>query len=82
MSPSEAAKGAKRWRYYISQAVLQGRMPDAGSLPRVSAPEIEGVVLDAVRDAISDQAGSVEIIRAGVERVIVGKTNPPSDGVT
>jgi site-specific DNA recombinase len=25
MSPSHAAKGGRRWRYYVSQAVLQGR---------------------------------------------------------
>ena len=74
MSPSEAAKGAKRWRYYISQAVLQGRMPDAGSLPRVSAPEIEGKVLDAVRDETAEPGACEEIIRAGIERVVVGKT--------
>ena len=78
MSPSEAAKGANRWRYYISQAILQGRKQDAGSLPRVSAPEIEGKVLDEVLDAARDETSeaeaSEEIIRAGIERVVVGKT--------
>ena len=46
MSPSEAAKGPKRYRYYVSQAILQGRKQDVGSLARISAPHIEGVVRD------------------------------------
>jgi hypothetical protein len=34
MSPSHAAKGGRRWRYYVSQAVLQGRKHEAGSIAR------------------------------------------------
>ena len=75
MSPSEAGRGAKRWRYYISQAILQGRKKDAGSLPRVSAPEIEGKVLDGLRDAMSGSGASKETIRAGLEKVVVGKSS-------
>ena len=41
MSPSHAAKGGRRWRYYVSQAVLQGRKHEAGSVARVPALEIE-----------------------------------------
>jgi hypothetical protein len=29
MSPSHAAKGGRRWRYYISRAILKGRNSDA-----------------------------------------------------
>ena len=29
MGPSHAAKGARRWRYYVSQAILKGRSQDA-----------------------------------------------------
>jgi site-specific DNA recombinase len=35
MSPSHAAKGGRRWRYYVSQAVLQGHKHEAGSVARV-----------------------------------------------
>ena len=49
MSPSSAAKGGARYRYYTSQALLQGRKAEAGSVARVPAPEIEGVVLDVVQ---------------------------------
>jgi site-specific DNA recombinase len=51
MSPSHATKGGRRWRYYVSQAVLQGRQHGAGSVARVPALEIERRVTEAVRAA-------------------------------
>jgi site-specific DNA recombinase len=71
MSPSEASQGGRRWRYYVSQAILQGRKQDAGSIPRVSAPEVERTVLDAVRAAIGDERSNDANIRTGVERVTI-----------
>src|ERR1700674_775918 len=44
MGPSHAAKGGRRWRYYISRAVLKGRKQDAGSVTRVPAAVIEARV--------------------------------------
>jgi hypothetical protein len=49
MGPSHAAKGGRRWRYYISRAVLRGRKQDAGSVARVSAAEIEKQVLEVIK---------------------------------
>ena len=51
MSPSHAAKGGRRWRYYVSQAVLQGRKHEAGSVARAPALEIEARVAEAVSAA-------------------------------
>jgi len=51
MSPSHAAKGGRRWRYYVS--VLQGRKHEAGSVARAPALEIERQVAEAVRAASS-----------------------------
>ena len=48
MTPSFAAKGARRWRYYISQAILKGHKQDAGSVTRVPAEVIERKVSDAL----------------------------------
>jgi site-specific DNA recombinase len=48
MSPSHAAKGGRHWRYYVSQAVLQGRKHEAGSIARAPALEIEARVTEAV----------------------------------
>ena len=52
MSPSHAAKGGRRWRYYVSQAVLQGRKHEAGSVARVPALEIEARVAEAAHTAL------------------------------
>ena len=53
MSPSHAAKGGRRWRHYVSQAILQGRKHEAGSVARAPALEIEARVADAARAASS-----------------------------
>ena len=37
MSPSHANKKGVRYRYYVSQAVLQNRKDEAGSIVRVAA---------------------------------------------
>ena len=51
MSPSHATKRGCRYRYYVSQAILQGRKADAGSVARVPAKELERRVVEAVRGA-------------------------------
>jgi site-specific DNA recombinase len=63
MSPSHAAKGGRRWRYYVSQAVLQDRKHEAGSVARVPALEIEARVAEAARGAssASDRQGRHEL---------------------
>jgi DNA invertase Pin-like site-specific DNA recombinase len=55
MGPSHAAKGGRRWRYYISRAILAGRKSDAGSVARVPAAQIEKQVFDAVKAAIASR---------------------------
>jgi DNA invertase Pin-like site-specific DNA recombinase len=56
MSPSHARKQGIRYRYYISAPLLQGQAESAGSIPRISAAEIEAVVLQAVRDHLKASA--------------------------
>jgi site-specific DNA recombinase len=41
MGPSHAGKDGRRWRYYVSRALLKGRETDAGSITRVPAAQIE-----------------------------------------
>jgi site-specific DNA recombinase len=48
MTPTHTNKNGARYRYYVSHAVLQNRK-DGNGVPRVSAPEIERAVTDAVR---------------------------------
>jgi hypothetical protein len=42
MSPSHANKRGVRYRYYVSQAVLQNRKAQAGNITRVAAPDVGG----------------------------------------
>src|SRR5262245_41148534 len=53
MSPSHAVKRGVRYRYYVSQAVLQGRAKEAGNIARLPAHELEQVVANAVFNALA-----------------------------
>ncbi|WP_026605879.1 recombinase family protein [Methylocapsa acidiphila] len=53
MSPSHANKKGVRYRYYVSQALLQKQRAEVGSVARVSGPDIEAIVVDSVRRAIA-----------------------------
>ena len=45
MTPTHTKKAnGRRYGYYVSQALLQGRTEEAGSVPRVAAPAIEALV--------------------------------------
>jgi DNA invertase Pin-like site-specific DNA recombinase len=54
MTPTHTNKRGARYRYYVSHALLQKRDDEAGSVPRVPAPEVEGVVLKALREHFED----------------------------
>jgi len=45
MNPSHAVKNGKRYRYYVSQAIIQDRAEKAGSLARLPAGELEKAVI-------------------------------------
>jgi site-specific DNA recombinase len=53
MGPSHAAKGGRRWRYYVSRAIFKGRKSDAGSVTRVPAAQIEKQAFDAIKSLIA-----------------------------
>ena len=57
MSATHASKRGRRWRYYVSQAILQGHKHEAGSVARVPALEIERRVAEAARAAGADFVG-------------------------
>ena len=61
MSPSHTNKKGIRYRYYVSQAVLQKQKAEAGSVARVSASDVETIVSESVRDRrASDQMSPSE----------------------
>ncbi len=74
MSPSFAAKGGRRWRYYVSQAILQNRKLEAGSVARVSAVEVERLVEDAIRQHLTTSCQSPTDLRDAIERVTISQT--------
>jgi site-specific DNA recombinase len=67
MSPSHANKKGVRYRYYVSQSVLQNRKDEAGSIARVAAPAIEQLVIAAVRHQVGDPD----------RQLVPGQTSPP-----
>ena len=79
MSPSHATKrNGKRYRYYVSQAVLQYRKEDAGSLARIPAQVIEAFIEDHIKVLmpLAGKAASSGVptadIRSTIRRVEVG----------
>ena len=78
MSPTHANKKGARYRYYVSQALLQNRKAEAGSIARVPAPETEKLVCDGVRrhlTAMGKEPSTIltdrELIERHVARVVV-----------
>jgi hypothetical protein len=74
MSPTWARKGSKRWRYYVSQAALQGDKSKAGSIVRVPAAEVEALVTEAVGKLSADRRASQTDIRDRIDRVAISGT--------
>ena len=75
MTPSTAKKGSIRYRYYVSLVLAQARRSEAGTIARVSAPEVEAVVVDALRASYPDDAALED--RALIEGR--GPARQPSD---
>jgi DNA invertase Pin-like site-specific DNA recombinase len=76
MSPTHSNKLGVRYRYYVSHALLQSRRGEAGSVPRVPAPEIEQLVLDGIRARLVSTELPVpvtdrDLIERHVQRVVV-----------
>src|SRR5262249_18777199 len=57
MSPTHTNKGGARYRYYVSQAVLQGKPPPPGLVSRVPAAETEALVVAALRSHLNARGG-------------------------
>jgi hypothetical protein len=61
MSPSHAKRKGVRYRYDVSQALLQNRKSEAGSIARLSAPDIEALVCKAVGEALKTLKNDVRL---------------------
>ena len=74
MSPSHTNKDGARYRYYVSQTVLQRKPLAAGAIARVPAAEIEALVVSALRNHLQGNGteavdGDRELVERHVERV-------------
>jgi hypothetical protein len=76
MSPSHSNKGGARYRYYVSQAVLQRKPQAVGSIGRVPGAETETLVVAALRNHLNaSRAGEQlrdddrELLEGYLERV-------------
>ena len=52
MTPTHANKRGRRYRYYISASLLDRGQPGPGTM-RVPASEVEGLVIDQIRDLLA-----------------------------
>jgi site-specific DNA recombinase len=72
MTPSHSRKKGARYRYYVSQAILQSRKGKAGEVFRVPAPEIEAQIEQFVRLQAPDPHGDVRtLIGSRIARITV-----------
>ncbi len=55
MSPSHSNKNGKRYRYYMSQPIVQGCKHQAGDLSKIPSGEIENLVRREISDFLSDR---------------------------
>jgi site-specific DNA recombinase len=79
MTPIFAVKQGVRYRYYVSCVLAQGRKEEAGSLPRISAPDLEEAVVRAIQTAFegdqrADDRLPKQLIEENVRRVVVSRT--------
>ncbi|MCX7313730.1 MAG: recombinase family protein [Alphaproteobacteria bacterium] len=79
MTPSHANKNGARYRYYISHALLQKRTDEVGRVPRVPAPEVERLVVNALRQLPSPaddrcppvSADERDLVEQHLDRVVI-----------
>jgi site-specific DNA recombinase len=62
LTPSHAVKNRKRYRYYVSQALLQHRTHRTGQEARLPAHEIEAVVVTEIRALLHDPGALLDLL--------------------
>ncbi|MER2268084.1 recombinase family protein [Methylobacterium oxalidis] len=86
MSPTYTQKGGVRYRYYVSQALLQGRAKDPGRANepngrlRVAAPELEQAVVAALRRMRGGQPVAEAFCAPSTMSLDPAEPRPQSDG--
>jgi len=74
MSPSFSIKNGVRYRFYVSSALLRGRKTETGSVGRVSAADIEGVVRAALKTSQQhENSDSAPVSIDSLQNVVVAR---------
>jgi hypothetical protein len=79
MTPTHTNKRGARYRYYVSHAVMQKRAGETGSVSRVPAPEIEALVIRALRERFASEdnrgapgpADDRDLIERQLDRLVI-----------
>ena len=76
MTPTHTNKRGARYRYYVSHALLQKRHKEAGTAGRVSAPELEAMVVRVGREYLGARDGTAgaddrAIVEQAIQKVVV-----------
>lgn len=81
MGPTFSSKNGVRYRFYVSTA-LRGRKHNAGSVTRISAPEIEGIVESALDEKLKglDQVDKI-ILSASKIRIELKQAEGKSNSI-
>ena len=71
MTPTRARKGGAHYRYYVSQALMQGRAHEAGTIARVSAVNVERVVMEEALKGAGHGSEQADVAAPAIQRVVV-----------
>ena len=73
MTPTHARKQGRKYRYYLSSALLNGAAERVGSVARVPAAELEAVVVRSVRDHMKSPAAMNDrsLVETHIDRIEV-----------
>ncbi len=77
MSPAHSNKNGKRYRYYISQAVIQHDRERIGIIAKIPAGEIESFVTNVIKELLSDKETMQSLLKelaVNIQKTIITET--------
>jgi site-specific DNA recombinase len=82
MSPSFSVKGGVRYPFYVSSALLKGRKSEAGSVLRLSGPDVEAIVLKALRQKFAELEDNIAHSPADLIEQTIARITLHPNGLT
>lgn len=85
LTPTHAAKGSRRYRYYVSHSLVGNSRPedDPGKGLRIPAQELEGAVVKMLKELLTSPADVVEDLHLDVEhhQALVANARRQADAI-